>query len=396
MKTLLLNKDQSITLDYTSNTLSINGKNIDSDPNDPTHALTTAEKENLAHVTKRSFYQKKLERQFENFVVLSGAGTSVGIGAHGNVGKTMGELWNLVDADTTIGLSAFCASLGFPYSTEKDLEKLLSVAKRAVEFQSKFPTINIADTVNKIEKIIKDACSLALPDNSPHEIFLNKIVNRKLKYPRAKLFTLNYDTLFEQAANRAGFILIDGFSYTYPREFNGHHFNTDFVIREKSRIKDEENFLPRVLHLYKIHGSVNWTMKNDKIVQEENTVNPLMIFPRDTKYEQSYEQPFFEMLARFQFELRRENVLLLCIGFSFGDRHLVTAIREAIAQNPSLEIIIVSRTIRNDSEWRWFLDKAKLDSRITLIAEEFTDFSTYYPENRTVTKEEVLSTIYNK
>ena len=54
-----------------------------------------------------------------------------------------------------------------------------------------------------------------------------------------------------------------------------------------------------------------------------------MIYPKDSKYESSYEQPFFEMMARFQQSLRKENVMLVCIGFSFNDKHIVTVIQEA-------------------------------------------------------------------
>lgn len=75
-----------------------------------------------------------------------------------------------------------------------------------------------------------------------------------------------------------------------------------------------------------------------------------MIFPKDSKYESSYEQPYFEMMSRFQQNLRNENVLLVCIGFSFNDKHLVTAITEALEQNPSFQLIVVNRSIDQSSE----------------------------------------------
>src|SRR5688500_5901098 len=131
-------------------------------------------------------------------------------------------------------------------------------------------------------------------------------------------------------------------------------------MREKSRIKNEENFIAKVFHLYKIHGSINWEMASNQIIQSHNPKKPLMIFPKDTKYEHSYEKPFFEMMSRFQQCLRKENVLLISLGFSLSDKHLVTAIKEAVSQNPSFQILIINRTIRQDPEWDWFAEKAKV------------------------------------
>lgn len=75
----------------------------------------------------------------------------------------------------------------------------------------------------------------------------------------------------------------------------------DIVNREKTRLKQEESFIQKVFHLYKLHGSLTWE-KNDngEIEQKENPENPLMIYPSSEKYESSYKQPYFEMMSRFQ------------------------------------------------------------------------------------------------
>ena len=91
--------------------------------------------------------------------------------------------------------------------------------------------------INKLENKIAQACKLTLHAQSPHKTFLNKITARKPSDSRVKLFTTNYDTLFEQAANKAGFVVIDGFSFTHPREFSGRYFDYDIVNREKTRLK---------------------------------------------------------------------------------------------------------------------------------------------------------------
>ena len=66
--------------------------------------------------------------------------------------------------------------------------------------------------------MIKDNCNLQITSSessSVHEKFLNKITKRKSSIARVKLFTLNYDTLFEQAARKGNYTIIDGFSFPF-------------------------------------------------------------------------------------------------------------------------------------------------------------------------------------
>lgn len=383
-KSFLIAKEKTIKID-SSGELIIDGERFAPKKDDGKPVEFDKVKE--AAKQTRAFYSKVLSNQFENLIVLSGAGTSVGIGKT-DIGKTMTELWKLVEMDKDIGLNDLCSEIKF--TETGDLEKLLSKATRAKDFLGS----DIEGRIEKIEALIRDSCSIQLPDNSPHETLLNRIVKRKLKFPRTKVFTLNYDTLFEQAAEAGGFTVFDGFSFATKRTFRGSLFDNDLVVRERSRVKNEENFVPKVFHLYKLHGSIDWELQGRKIVQNQATKKPLMIFPKDTKYEHSYEQPFFEMMSRFQQSLRKENVMLITIGFSFNDKHIVTALKEAVSQNPSFQLLIVNRTIRDEPDWKWFLEKASVDSRVKLVAEEFRDFANYYPEDKTITQDELLKRQY--
>lgn len=383
-KTLLISANKTIILeeDGGTETALING--VTATPIGTDHVV-------FAHAEKRKFYQKFLSSQFENLIILSGAGTSVGW-----KGKTMKELWTEVETElTSAEMEKLCKAIGYIAETEnfatltdtkKDLEKLLSRANIAQEFIKTHGAtpIDIKQLVGKAEKVIHENCKIDLTDDAPHELFLNKVTNRKLKDPRVKIFTLNYDTLFEQAAIKGGFTVIDGFSFSNPRTLNGRNFDYDIIYRENSRIKEEESFVPKVFHLFKPHGSVNWEFNAaaDKVVIKDDTVNPLMIYPKDSKYENSYEQPFFEMMSRFQQSLRKENVLLICIGFSFGDKHIVTAIKEAVSQNPSFRLLIVNRTIRENETLKWFIEKAKQQDNTIIVGEEFKDFTQNYPASK--------------
>ena len=318
-----------------------------------------------AIASKRKMYSQFLNNQFENLAVLTGAGASFKIGKT-TVGHLMSQLWDEVENKLTKDkLIRFCVLVKYKDKDGKDeyiknLEKLLSLANIAKYY--------VEDNPKK----------------------------GKVTSPRVKIYTLNYDTLFEQAGRKSNFTIIDGFSFSIPRTFSGRNFDYDIVSRSSSRVKEEDNFIQKVFHLYKPHGSVDWERIGNDILQKENVTNPLMIFPKDSKYESSYEQPYFEMLSRFQQNLRSENVLLICIGFSFNDKHIVTTIIEALEQNPSFQLMVVNKGIDNSSEnFKPFYEAAKKHNNITLVDEEFVDFARYYPDLKSYNQEDTKKIIIN-
>jgi hypothetical protein len=214
---------------------------------------------------------------------------------------------------------------------------------------------------------------------------------RKPSDPRVQLFTTNYDLLFEKAANNGGFIVIDGFSFTQPRKFSGRYFDLDIVNREKTRIKQEESFVSKVFQYYKLHGSLNWFKDptNGNIEQQDKPANPLIIYPANEKYESSYEQPYFEMMSRFQQAIRKENTLLIVIGFGFQDKHIQNAIIEAVEQNPSFQLLIINynNTDGIDTTYMkpFFIDEGnkQVKRNVNIVFDTFSGFTKSYPSNNT-------------
>ncbi|MDM1496674.1 SIR2 family protein [Myroides odoratimimus] len=385
MKTLLLNNKSSVAYD-------------DSNPGDIKVFIDNKEHDfkgstenriDYAIATKRNKYAKTLNHQFENLVLLTGAGSSIDWGIDGKVGQSMVSLWDGVEAELSTELFSQLLEV-IKYddkwpdgSIVKNLEKVLSMATPAIPYIDE-DGIDLVDCVDRIKNFIRNACMLNLPDNAPHSILLNKMTKRKVTLPRFRLFTLNYDTMFEQAASRNNFTIIDGFSFGIPRVFSGRNFDYDIVSRNQSRVKEEDNFIEKVFHLYKLHGSVNWEKIDNKIYQREGIESPLMIYPHQSKYESSYEQPYFEMMSRFQNSLRKENVFLVTIGFSFGDKHIVTSIIEALEQNPGFQLMIINRSIdESNVNLKPFIEAAKKYSNISIVAETFEEFSNHYPDLQT-------------
>lgn len=348
--------------------------------------------EKVADDKKIEIYKRFLSRHFDNTIVLTGAGSSYGIGKTDIKGKTMVGLWeSIIDecGEEEIKKVAEKINYEIPSKLKVNLEEFLSQANLFLLLYGNTET-DIEATVNKIKNTIIKNCTLIMPDDAPHKEFLKRITARKLKHSRLKLFTTNYDMLFEQAANEAGFTMIDGFTFTFPRIFNGNNYDYDIVIRKNSRINAQENYAAKVFHLYKLHGSLDWMRdkENDRVEKcnfQENQ-EPVMIFPSSIKYEASYEQPFFEMMSRFQAELRTDNALLIIIGYSFGDKHINSMIFEALELNHSLQMVIVDPGIEKFDD---IIEKTKSSANIMLIKSDFKELALNYPYSYAYMEEKI-------
>lgn len=281
--------------------------------------------------------------------------------------KTMVNLWT--DFSSSITDFEILKTKAW-YSLWENLEDLLSKIKIAESFfesswknMEKDEMISFRNEIeNKLKKHCKDDIKLSI--KSKHKELIWKITNwRKLSLPRAKIFTLNYDDLFEKAWNELQFTIIDWFWFSIPRTFNWVNFDLDIVKRNKNYLEKDDNFERKVFHLYKLHWSINWKEEDDKIIQSNDIDSWKIIYPWSSKYEESYTMPYFEMISRFQQELRKENVTLTIIGYSFSDNHINSMILEAFRTNPSLTLIIVWTSIfqnkyeLEDENQEWFIEK---------------------------------------
>ena len=371
---------ENCNIAYDSDSVIVNGKPISADEREKSSP------EEYALTKMRETYRAVLSRQYENIVVLSGSGTSVGVGVGERLGKTMSGLWKaVVDKLGFAKLQDFAKKIKFDFlnETNTDLEALLS---KAILSQTFLNNLRVEKLYEILKQLFQGQCSLELPENASTFSILRKLTARKLKYSRVKIFTLNYDLLFEQAASKGGYVIIDGFSFSYPRLFNGINFDYDIVARNTNRPQSEENFVAKVIHLYKPHGSLDWEKvkasdDEEHVIKSSNPMNPLMIYPSNTKFEHSYEQPYFEMISRFQQELRTKNTLLLVIGFSFYDKHIKAMIYEALNVNPSITVVVISPSVKEEDAFTDLKAKADIMGNIYLISETFQNFVKYYPSS---------------
>lgn len=342
---------------------------------------------NKAFELAQYYYIKSLEKlvSAERLLVLTGAGSSKDDTLFG--GKLMWELWDAVSSlsyqSCSFEIMLNTLQVHSDIKEKKDLEIVLSKAKLYLEFKE--DALAMKGLVDLIERNILTLCSFSLIDKSIHLEFIKKLTSRKTKQSRLKIFTTNYDRAFEEAGAEGGYIIIDGFSFTQPRKFSGKYFDYDIVIRENSRTSSTENFANNVFHLYKLHGSVNWEKQRNDIIQVDTPSKAMMIYPNSNKYESSYEQPYFEMMSRFQSELRKGGTTtLIVVGFSFADKHIFTMTIEALNQNPSLNIVMIEPFINPNinENFKKLFELSKRSSQVLMIGEFFKDFVISLPSSQ--------------
>lgn len=342
-----------------------------------------------AQAMKRGWYKEFFKKTFKNLLILSGAGASVDVGL-----PLMSGLWNFVKDELQEDVfRELCSTIN--HTRDGDFEALISRIEGFIQYNNdvELRGKKLSSYRDTILEVIRRHTNVDEPEGKfPHVTLLQKLLQRKQTSSRVKVFTLNYDLLFEKAANKINAVVIDGFSFTSPRTFSGRYFDYDIVQRGGSKVNEEDNFVTRVFHLYKLHGSLNWhrDQATGNITINDKTENPLMIYPREGKYKDSYGQPFFEMIARFQRNLRQDDdTLLICVGYSFNDNHINAAIEEAINQNPGFRMAVVdpffSRT--NSKAFSRLIGEAMETEKIMIVSETFTDFADHFPEIQTYDNE---------
>lgn len=354
--------------------------------------VDTAAKKNPSNDEKLIQEQdaKKLEQMLseillsENLVVLAGLGTSMcATGADKRrVAPTMAEIWTAASQQEGIDFNKIKQTVRYatPANGEDNIELLLSRCQLAQMMEEKEP---LKAFIKSTEELIVKMCSFVKEgvDLSTHSTFLRKVARRSPRKPRMKLFTTNYDLCFEAAATKARFVVIDGFSHSQPQYFDGTYFNYDLVRREPER--EIPDYISNVFHLYKLHGSIDWEPKVNEIIKTPNCPQPRIIYPRLSKFESSYSQPFLEMMSRFQSALREPNTGLIVCGFGFNDAHIAEPVAAAIDANVSLKVALIDPSLEKSTNdyikgFRTLVERG--DWRLNFVAAKFEEIVPILPD----------------
>jgi hypothetical protein len=218
---------------------------------------------------------------------------------------------------------------------------------------------DLEECLNQATRALARACQLPTTDMekglSTHKTFIRKILTRPLNLKRVNIFTLNYDTLVEQAADAEGVVLLDGFVGTQRRVFRPESYELDLYFPAETTEGRVHRF-DRVLHLYKLHGSITWSATKPSIDNPYgieagpynlNATQPLLIYPTPALYGETLGLPYSELFRRLAAAVVRPQWVLFTIGYGFGDEHVNAIIRQALAV-PSFTLVIVDPAPKSD------------------------------------------------
>lgn len=282
-----------------------------------------------------------------NVAVLTGTGSS--FAATNTPEKLtpagMWDIWKAVEAE--VGAPAFAEICNTFASAKIDnnIERLLTLCKLFLELHE---TAVEDKTYKKINTFVERAETAILArvdfvdrttNLDAHAGLIQKIGRRGARKARMRLFTTNYDLCFEEAARRHRFTIIDGFSHGLDQVYDRSHFEFDIVRR--SGLRDAPDYIENVFHLYKLHGSLDWRRQAADIFRSRGPEGkPVLIYPRSSKYQESFEAPYLDMIGAFQTALREPDTAVLISGFGFNDDHISRPILSAIEANMSLRLVI--------------------------------------------------------
>ncbi|MGG4043089.1 SIR2 family protein [Bacillus smithii] len=193
--------------------------------------------------------------------------------------------------------------------------------------------INLDPT--KSELTLRDYCD-----------FLNFIfsLRKGTQFQPLNIFTTNYDLFIEKALEKVKIHFINGFNGVINREFDPSMFRIRYVDDE-NRYKDKWDPISRFCRLYKLHGSINWFLEDDRIIEKigydrtedkRNTV----IYPTVNKHMQSLQTPFSELFREFSLQLQKSNMTLIVMGYGFPDEHINQLMQQALS-NETFSLIVL-------------------------------------------------------
>lgn len=349
--------------------------------------------------------------QMQHVVVLAGSGTSLGSITKG---PSMWMLWDYcVNANPGTGATTRTVSpaaakviteIGYDTAAEKEnIEALLSRCEAYLQVKT---SAEVTKFVTESKKVILEKCSEFIDPAdanqlAAHRTFLHRLSRRRVRDSRLKLFTTNYDLCFETAAGLQGLVVLDGFSFTQPRQFDPRFFLYD-IVRRPATGDEVGTPLEGVFHIYKLHGSVNWSRKAENEIEVEPKPAPdsaCLIYPAKGKYQQSYVQPHLELVSQYFSVLREPNTCLIVTGFGFNDDHLSEPILAAVRTNPHLRLIIVNpsaddltaRPKEKNKYWETLFNLTKQGEDVWLINANFGDFAEMIPDLKSLTPAQRLT-----
>ncbi|WP_231511289.1 SIR2 family protein [Arthrobacter sp. UNC362MFTsu5.1] len=170
---------------------------------------------------------------------------------------------------------------------------------------------------------------------------------------RLNLFTTNYDRLLEHLCDQLGLRPLDRFVGGLEPKFRASRLDVDMHYNPPGA-RGEPRYLEGVLHLGKLHGSLDWKWSESQGVHKTmvpfgaklgTSPSPwsqnVLIYPRSTKDIETQLYPYAELFRDFASAVCRPHSVLFTFGYGFGDSHVNRIIQDMLTI-PSTHVVVCS------------------------------------------------------
>lgn len=193
------------------------------------------------------------------------------------------------------------------------------------------------DDLTKALIEIKNAIAMVIGESKPkisvHRQFV-RAIHQVLQSGKAgkpapvDYYTLNYDTLFEDALSLERIPVADGFNGGATGWWDAQAYKD---VSAQARI-------------LKVHGSIDWCLWDSDVLPRRvrqgldvgGTQEPVLIWPASTKYREAQRDPFAQIIEAMRQGLRPTSdtqVVLTICGYSFGDAHVNVELDRALRES---------------------------------------------------------------
>ena len=217
--------------------------------------------------------------------------------------------------------------------------------------------------------------------------FLISFASRSATRERLNIFTTNYDRIVEYGSELAGIRLIDRFVGAVNPVFRSSRVDVDMHYNPPG-IRGEPRYLEGVVHFSKLHGSLDWNVK-DGVVRRyalpygakgidtylEGGCKNLLIYPNAAKDKETLEYPYVELFRDFAVSVCRANSTMVVYGYSFGDDHINRVIADMLTI-PSTHLVVISFDDQGGRIKRFYKEVKRPPQISLLMGEHFGDLKT--------------------
>lgn len=255
-----------------------------------------------------------------------------------------------------------------------------------------------------VEKSIQKTCS----NYSDFIHSLSGILQQRksnILQKKVNLFTTNYDLFIEHAACKMNdsTVFNDGFSQNSSL-LNEYVFSTNHFYQSVYATGNLYQYRVSIpmINLFKIHGSLNWrtdslntSISSERMIKKNSDLRNLfnqdidevvksiaVVLPTKDKFQETtLNYTYYELLRMFSNELDKENTLLISVGFSFNDEHILSLTKRAL-KNPTLKLIIFC----NENEPECYMRKFPQSNNVEIIynSDKRLDFRSFIKIFKTV------------